>query len=412
MDQLTTLQVPNSSRFHLLDPLRGIAAIAVFLCHHQYSETFQLLCPNIYSVFKLGGHAVPVFFVISGYCIALTANRVMAKNQTSRYFLWKRMYRIYPTFWCSILLILAIRAFSMTLIEGGLVNQHPFLGNSMKMPGYSEGAWIGIVTLTRSITHHHGVWWGRFGEVNGAYWTLALEMQFYIIVALMLRFRRFYSAGLITMTALSFVVYCYQPLYVRFAFWGTSIPYWSWFSYGLGLYWLQNRNWTPQRIFQSYAVPVCSIIGTTYLVGIIYCGVSGLGIEGQYFAFSSAVFLWGLLAIDDQFSNLKQSSHRLLRWITRGSTALGAASYTIYLMHNEVSHLLDLCLYRLIPEHAVVREGCILGGTVVIAYYCYYLIEKPFLTRRQKAIYHSEQETILPMHQPGFEIPETERKVA
>lgn len=95
----------NHSRNQSLDGLRGIAAIYVIFFHifvntpwyNTYSKFFQSL---IYS----GATMVQVFFVISGYCIALSARSLFRSHANPvKAFLVRRFFRIMPL-WIVLLL--------------------------------------------------------------------------------------------------------------------------------------------------------------------------------------------------------------------------------------------------------------------------------------------------------------------
>jgi len=77
-----------AERYDLIDGWRGLAALA--LCIHHVTTVW------------IGGHAVMVFFVISGYCIAASADACQRKGWAFREFMWQRVQRIYPPYLLSI----------------------------------------------------------------------------------------------------------------------------------------------------------------------------------------------------------------------------------------------------------------------------------------------------------------------
>ena len=69
-------QIPQM-QFFLLDMLRGFAALWVFGFHFDFSLSFQTSLPNLHAFLKLGELGVPMFFVISGYCITASARSAL-----------------------------------------------------------------------------------------------------------------------------------------------------------------------------------------------------------------------------------------------------------------------------------------------------------------------------------------------
>lgn len=95
-----TSEQKRHDRFHALDSLRGMAALAVCLCHVTY---FWSELPGIVGVrlkilhaFMMWGHvAVMLFFVLSGFVLTV-GFRDGALNHYIK-FIVKRVLRIYPT---------------------------------------------------------------------------------------------------------------------------------------------------------------------------------------------------------------------------------------------------------------------------------------------------------------------------
>jgi peptidoglycan/LPS O-acetylase OafA/YrhL len=138
------------SRYDLVDAFRGIAIIRVMIFH--YFVVGLKWEPE--EIFRLGKLGVEVFFVISGLVITMTA---LGSNNPVDFSI-KRFARIYPTF-----LVCATFTWVLTHIYDPL--------------GQSVGAIDYVVTLSL-LAERVG-----FRFVDGAYWSLLVEIQFYIIVA-------------------------------------------------------------------------------------------------------------------------------------------------------------------------------------------------------------------------------------
>ena len=82
----------KSNRYQELDALRGIAAIMVVLFHFTMGRKEANLG------FKLGTTGVDMFFIISGFVIFMSINKV----KTSGEFIINRISRLYPTYWACV----------------------------------------------------------------------------------------------------------------------------------------------------------------------------------------------------------------------------------------------------------------------------------------------------------------------
>jgi peptidoglycan/LPS O-acetylase OafA/YrhL len=106
-----SLLLPTRARqkvFAPLDAARGLAALAVVAFHMRLSDSFQESLPTIYAIAKHGYLGVPLFFVISGFCLAASAASSRRNNESALSFLKRRFRRIYPPLWCSILVVAAL----------------------------------------------------------------------------------------------------------------------------------------------------------------------------------------------------------------------------------------------------------------------------------------------------------------
>ncbi|HUQ87584.1 MAG TPA: acyltransferase [Vicinamibacterales bacterium] len=170
----------TSRRLTSIDALRGIAALAVVFNHlprdhgGQLDSTFFALLP-----LDFGTLGVPLFLVISGFCIHLAvARRALAGDKASVDWaaFWKRrFYRLYPPYVAAI--ALSVSAYFLVRTYG-----HVDPGERI------DSLWTDLVTHLLLI---HNVL-PAFDEslFNPAFWTLALEEQLYALFAVVLLLRR------------------------------------------------------------------------------------------------------------------------------------------------------------------------------------------------------------------------------
>ncbi len=390
-------------RYRVLDPLRGLAALWVFLYHYDFSVGFQNAHPWLHEWLKFGGRGVPMFFVISGFCITASALSSQRRGESPGKFLTRRAMRIYPTFWCSIVVILALntmRFVSKALYEGTALSWHQSLVH------YDAVDWLQVITLTRIFDQSDPLFWGRFNQLNGAYWTLAIEFQFYVVVALAFLRPRWFVPILGAVTAASLVVYP-APLAINQT--GVFLAFWAWFACGVGLAFLFKNGITPHRVFGRSAVPVASLTIAALVIGYatfilleperLYDTYVGKSLPANFQWYESGLFtvlftvaLWMGHAIDHAIGDRQLPSGKLwlpARWSTQLVFTLGAMSYSLYLMHNEISMLIR----KAMPFGGRAHDIAVIAATCAAIYPFYRYCEVPFLRL-------SSRKPELPVEQP------------
>ena len=271
--QAASLRTPapmGTTRYQALDPMRGLAALWVFLYHYQFCPGFQENFPCLHQFLKVGDRGVPMFFVISGFCLGLAGSRAIAKQDSVGQFLYRRAKRIYPAFWCAALLICLLRFTGWVVTSCWIpIDEHPVPAG---FSAYNWINWVKVVTLIRIFDPNAGIWFGRFGSINGAFWTLAIEFQFYLVVALAVwrpRWRVWILGGV---TLFSIPAYFWARMFFPCVTYGLFLPFWSWFAFGLGLYALLSHDIVPSKVFGRGASAV-SLAGITALL-VVFCGSS------------------------------------------------------------------------------------------------------------------------------------------
>lgn len=135
-----------------LDYFRGFSALAVMLYH--YATRYDMLFGHVgeYPIMvRYGSYGVLVFFLLSGY---LTFSRESSIN--TRTFLQKRFLRLYPSYWIALTFTAMLTWVYLPELS---VSLKDFLLN------------FTMVQMYLGAKH-----------VDGAYWTLACELFFYVFV--------------------------------------------------------------------------------------------------------------------------------------------------------------------------------------------------------------------------------------
>ena len=144
-----------------IDLLRSLSVMIVIFSHYGILPEFSL---------PLGGtHGVVIFFMVSGYCMSYSL-----AGRNGHQFLAARFWRLVP--------ILIICASITTLIEFLLNDIRPDRGQSFK----SYGANIVCLPMGNLLCDlFFGLAKGesiRYSWVDGAYWSLLVEIRFYFLL--------------------------------------------------------------------------------------------------------------------------------------------------------------------------------------------------------------------------------------
>lgn len=200
----------NEDRTTLVDALRGLAAIFVAVFH--FNEPHPVLNDIYHTIVKQGWLGVPIFFVISGYCISST------REKSGLVEFWgRRLLRIYPAYWASIIVVLAVVA--LRVFDTGI-------NDVTGLPKGSRELIFTILGLTAPASDVPGMNW--------AYWSLGYELAFYIIVGGC--FSRRFVLPLAAFTVLSVFVRQYP------------FDHWGLFAFGIAVKYYLERNYAASCI--------------------------------------------------------------------------------------------------------------------------------------------------------------------
>lgn len=157
---------------HLLtvDVLRGIAALFVLLFHFTGTGMPKLMEERVHEHMMWGRFGVEIFFVISGFIIPYVLYQSGYTIQTFGKFIGKRFTRICPPSYILLMLTLVQYYF----IDRFHLSQNPWFGK------ISTAQVLNNLTYTIPFTSY--TW------INGIFWTLAIEFQFYLFLGLVFNF--------------------------------------------------------------------------------------------------------------------------------------------------------------------------------------------------------------------------------
>ena len=149
----------RTNRIPELEALRGIAALSVVLFHYTrfFRSNLQYDFSPIFD-FQYGHHGVELFFMISGFVIFMSLDRI----QSVKEFMYKRFVRLYPTYWICL---------SITLLFLLVDNTNQF--------SFSLRDKILNVLMFQNLLN--------VPNVDGSYWSLLPELCFYVMMIFLWR---------------------------------------------------------------------------------------------------------------------------------------------------------------------------------------------------------------------------------
>ena len=358
---------PVGTYYPWLDPLRFFAALSVLVFH--LGDLLGLSLPSSLpgAWFQAGFLGVDLFFAISGAVIFLSivrlAHRAEAQGQPGvwrKTFMQRRLARLVPLYLLTSILFIALVNPSILTRDG--------LGFLLTAQ---------LLFISNLFTSTHGV-------INGPTWSLGVEMQFYLLMALLgpwLLKRRIW-----------------QPLLLAAALalaWRFGV--WQWFggppdaaqtnqmfiytlqlpgaldgfAAGIAAMWwrLHTGDATAERLFIWLALATI-VVWWGLLEVLLRHGALYWSHPGMVLGLRAAIALAAGLVVATAVSvPARFSAGGLGQW-------MGDTSYGIYLWHLGVI----LLVLRYWPEtDPLWQAGLVLGATLLLASLGWYAVERPML---------------------------------
>ena len=325
----------------VIESMRGIAALGV-VCFHFGNGTLISLMPNSFGPFfewaKLG---IPVFFIISGFVIPYSMYTAGYTIQNAGRFFLKRMTRMVPPAWASILVIMAIY-FAAVAING-----KPIEG--MTWPGTSLKAIMGNALFSFDLFHVE-----KFIEV---YWTLEVEFQYYLLIPFLLPLILKYHDNLKVLSFIfiiinaTFLIHHDRILFFRFN---------SYFILGMLLF-LYRMNLIPRNYF------------------IYATGLTAIACYSQIGIYEGCASVIGVFTI------------AFVRFQNPVTNFLGMISFSLYITHHNTGIVAEYILRNLYgpnPSDPVkfIMFLVYLSLAIGAGWVFYKLVEEPFMNLSKKIV--------------------------
>jgi exopolysaccharide production protein ExoZ len=364
MSRSDPLAPPDRRKIANIERLRGVAALAVVICHiagHFYG--FTRFSPGPEKLFGwLGECGVSLFFVISGFCIRLPEARALHTGGKVRLdvreFLARRFLRIAPPYWLALAASIAV---------GALVRTDQIDG--------AHGPW----DVASHLLMLHTLTPSTFLGTNGVFWTIGLEVHFYLAYLLFAnRPARVWTAaallvlGLVVFGVASRLMAAGNPWrIVGQEFFLTS--FWQWYLGALiADWWVKGPRTAPVGLL--WAARAAAALATLGL-GLIDPRVMALHLTGWILPFGAAAIV--ILCVMQPARTTAESP------LLEPVNALGRASYSLYLFHPVALSLAAFAVLRLDLPVWIGALACLVLS-LLLAAASYGLIERPLLAWRAR----------------------------
>jgi len=356
-------------RYPLLDVVRGLAALWVFAFHYPRWDELNDRLPFLWQLMKHGDLGVPLFFVVSGYCMLASARSAVRHGESAPSFLRRRVVRIYPPFWCSVAVMIAL---PWTMAAVSAAKAGAFERPALDYGELDLAGWFAHLSMLQVFAPGFERIVEKFSALNSVYWTLAIEVQFYLVIAAGL-LRPRWLLPLVAVTTVAGTACALVPeLYLS----GLFLPYWPMFAMGIGLFLAYERGWEPKGR-AAVAAGVALVLGVLAVIGL---DVADL--HPQVFAAAATLALWFLRPVDAWFEKeLGPLAGRLRALLI----VLGAMSYSLYLLHAELMRLVLMFVRQVTTQEGLPGMALTIVVTTSLCYPFYLLCERPFHRAARRA---------------------------
>lgn len=381
---MTETSIKRSTRYCSLDFWRGVACLMIVVFHASLyfmadAENQGGVAQNVGRLLWLTVYGVPVFFVISGYCITAACESMRDRARPAGEYFYRRVRRIFPPYWITLLLTLGLVTLLSACGYGWLV--HDDAHAAIPTPGsLSALKWTTNVTLTEtmrySIQGSQGDFFAGFFLIPA--WSLCYEEQFYIVcgLALFLTPKWFFKSllGVTIAVAGLFVAMFFVDIPVRGFFFDGR---WLNFAAGILVYYRVNHKRGSEGRW-------CDALLIVATIGLFVLSIK-TRMQTQLIAELRIGFAFAVLISLIHRWDAAIASSKLLRPITW----CGVMCYSLYLVHwpigKAISHLLFANGVRGVMGTLLVTIPVCMIVSLAAAWVFHVLVERRFLNAPMSA---------------------------
>ena len=287
-----------------LDLARVIGAVSVLLFHYTFrgyaASNYSVVdFPVLGEVFKYGYLAIYIFFMISGYTIVNSL-----RNKDALGFVYSRFMRLYPQYWIAVCLTVIV-----TVILGG------------------DRFTVELKQFAVNLTMFNGF----FGihSIDGAYWFMHVMLKFYLLALLIILINgaKYYQVFAGLWLALSAVTYFFDIPKIGYFLIPEIAPF---FVAGVIFYSAKEKGWDKFKVIMiSFAL--------AYSIHIVLSDTIKFTQKYNTDISNAMVALFVLMIYGFMlFISLRRKPAALPKQFI----LLGACTYPLYLIHQNIGYML------------------------------------------------------------------------
>ncbi|CCN36563.1 putative ACETYLTRANSFERASE [Vibrio nigripulchritudo SO65] len=300
------------TRFYEIDLLRFLSAIFVVIFHYTYSAHMAGHAPvidlentRIWSRYAYMG--INFFFVISGFVIFMSV-----EGGSARKFVASRFSRLFPAYWVALALT------SIVTVYFGA-------------PKFTVDGAQFLANLT--MVNH---WFGHM-PVDGAYWTLFLEVKFYLLVFALLILRMMkYFLHVIAIVLIVSTATLFHPWAKEMNMWVSIFPHWSGYFAAGGVFYFIRRDGIRRDGASAFKM---LLLALSFVYMVKQSTLFGELMSGWFsITFNTTVIAILNIAFFMLFCVTAFCKENILRqkWLYY----LGVLTYPIYLVHQNIGYII------------------------------------------------------------------------
>lgn len=331
----------RGSRLRILDGLRLVAALAVAGWHLTAAPTagwdgdpFGVLT----AATRYGWLGVELFFLISGFVICMSGwGRSVGEFAASR------VARLYPAYWFAVLLAAAVVA------------------------AFLKRDTVTLPQLAANLTMLQNPLGVR--DIDPSYWTLAVELRFYLLFAIVLAigvtYRRVVYFCVVWLAVSVFV--SGQP-WLAWLISAENVPY---FVAGISLFLIHRFGATPL---------LWGIVTASWLIALYRLESH---IDATLHERSASAWLPAAAVVTACFAvMILVATGRLRRFDWPWLVTAGALTYPLYLIHQSLGVTVITQLHRVIPAWLLLAG--LLAALLGLAWLIHRFVERPLAARLKR----------------------------
>lgn len=308
-----------------LDLLRFIAATAVVFYHYisyypsNVGKGALTINSIVTSISNYGFLGVELFFIISGFVILYSA-----KNKTWKDFIISRCLRIYPTLW-----LCATATFVLVSIFGATTNEPTIL------------QYLANLTLFHRFVFNQA-------HLDGVYWTLTVEIRFYLIIAILMATKKLNNRNIILIMSVWSIIGLVMHMINKPS---NFLSFGCYFAAGTAFFILSNEGMNKKNgLYLLFTTLICL---TTVIMERAYLPVS----KSVLIIIMMSIFVIFHLLISGYTTPISKEILAIL----------GGITYPLYLLHQEIGY--SLLQYIGNPDYYLTSCFILYTAFSLISYY-------------------------------------------